>query len=122
MFPEVLGHINQFISVTNFVFNEKQFFDNTIQLLHHYNEELLNQNYFVSYSNFDMFLLCSIAVSELGVGHNLQYVKKMIGDNIIVKFLRLACDWDILFTQSKDSLDSLLKHCCIDKLLFCKLM
>lgn len=109
VFPEVLGHINQFISVTNFVFNEKQFFDNTIQLLHHYNEELLNQNYFVSYSNFDMFLLCSIAVSELGVGHNLQYVKKMIGDNIIVKFLRLACDWDILFTQSKDSLDSLLK-------------
>ncbi len=26
VFPEVLGHINQFISVTNFVFNEKQFF------------------------------------------------------------------------------------------------
>ena len=76
VFPEVLGHINQFISVTNFVFNEKQFFDNTIQLLHHYNEELLNQNYFVSYSNFDTFLLCSIAVSELGIGHNLQYVKK----------------------------------------------
>ena len=75
MFPEVLGHINQFISVTN-LFSTKTVFDNTIQLLHHYNEELLNQNYFVSYSNFDMFLLCSIAVSELGVGHNLQYVKK----------------------------------------------
>ena len=74
VFPEVLGHINQFISVTNFV-STKTVFDNTIQLLHHYNEELLNQNYFVSYSNFDTFLLCSIAVSELGIGHNLQYVK-----------------------------------------------
>ena len=25
VFPEVLGHINQFISVTNFVFNENSF-------------------------------------------------------------------------------------------------
>ncbi|RCK60725.1 Beige 1 [Candida viswanathii] len=110
VFPKVLDHINQFITVSNFVFNEKQFFNNTIQLLHHYNEELLKQKYYVSYQDFDAFLVCAISTSDIGIGHNIGYLKRMLGDNIVIKFLRLVSDTDVMFDQSIENLDCILKE------------
>ncbi|KAL6453438.1 BPH1 Beige protein 1 [Candida maltosa Xu316] len=110
VFPKVLEHVNQFITVTNFVFNEKQFFNNTIQVLHHFNEELLKQKYLVSYPTFDTFLLCAISVSEIGIGNNLQYIKKILGENIVIKLLRLSTDCDVMYTECVKNLDTVLKE------------
>ncbi|KAG4406191.1 hypothetical protein JTP64_005062 [Candida tropicalis] len=110
VFPNLLEHINQFITISNFVFNEKKFFNNTIQLLHHYNEELLRQKYYVSTENFDTFLVCAISISDIGIGHAMGYLRRILGDNIVIKFLRCAFDIEISFEECSDNLNTILKE------------
>ncbi|CAI5757465.1 unnamed protein product [Candida verbasci] len=109
IFPKVIDHINQFINVTNFVFNEKQIVNNTIQILNYYNNDLIQKNYWITHDNLDIFILCSITLIEIGVG-NTTSLKRNLGNIIVAKFLKLSCDYEFMLNETTKNLNNILKE------------
>lgn len=93
IFPKIFEHINGFITVSEFVFNEKVFYSNTISCLMLYHDQFLRLNYYVNEMDLDKFLLCSISVIE-GVGNvnypHLGKLKLALGQNVQLKFMKMA--------------------------------
>ena len=70
----------------------------------------MRQKYYVSTENFDTFLVCAISISDIGIGHAMGYLRRILGDNIVIKFLRCAFDIEILFEECLDNLNTILKE------------
>ncbi|EGW30840.1 uncharacterized protein SPAPADRAFT_142074 [Spathaspora passalidarum NRRL Y-27907] len=110
VFPKIFDHINQYLTSAKFVFNEKQFYHNVIQFLNYYEEELLHENYTVNQKDLDSFILCIILVIE-GSNNNLFKLKQVLGENIVLKFLKMAEECEVVpsgYENFEASLKSLL--------------
>ncbi|KAG7666110.1 BPH1 [[Candida] subhashii] len=111
IFPKIFEHVNEFITVSKFVFNEKVFYTNTINCLLCYNDQLLKLNYFVNEADLDTFILCSILVIEAVA--NVKYaqlgrLKTALGECIQLKFLKMT-DFNSLSYGGAGNLEKSLK-------------
>lgn len=106
VFPKCFQHINQFITVSNFIFNEKEFTEGSCSLLNFYHSELIKQNYEVSTDDIQIYSTCALSILEtvesnkstLPSDHKkLERLKNGLGDVILLSFLKLSeeysSDW-----------------------------
>lgn len=90
IFPGMFSHINEFITVSNFIFNEKGFLESIYNLLACYQNRYLKLSFLVSDESLKNYLLCVFAILELDKSNSSEKLRSGLGDLIIVKILRLA--------------------------------
>ncbi|ODV81035.1 beach-domain-containing protein [Suhomyces tanzawaensis NRRL Y-17324] len=90
IFPRIFEHINQFVNVSNFIFNEKRFIDSTVSLSIYYLQELIKKNYFLSHEDLDIYITCICSLMEVAGEHSgIRKIKRELGGLIILKFVKL---------------------------------
>lgn len=93
IFPKIFEHINEFINVSNFIFNEKEFVNSTIILSNYYIKDFVRKNYFISQKDLNMFVTCVLSIAEIGNNSlDLKKLKKEFGNIIILSLLKLGDD------------------------------
>ena len=93
VFPKIFEHINQFVNVSNFIFNERQFVDSAIYLLNYYNQEFVKQNYYIRFQDIDTYITSMASIVEVGNDHaHIKKIKKQLGETIVLKFCTLASE------------------------------
>lgn len=104
IFPRIFKHLNEFVTVSNFIFNEKEFLEGTIDLMNYYYSEFVNKSYYVSSDNIDTFLVCNLSIIEtidnnsgFSKSHsaNVTQLRKSLGHVIILKFLKLSQEYTL---------------------------
>lgn len=86
IFPKIFQHVNQFTNVLQFIFNEKEFMDATVELLNFYIVEFIHQGYLVDFDDLDVFITCALSVLEIGADRQSSGSKRLksrLGDVII---------------------------------------
>ncbi|KAI5951179.1 BPH1 [Candida jiufengensis] len=110
IFPQIFNHVNEFISISNFVHNENYLFNNVAQFLIIYEQELVYKKYFISFDDLTTFIICIIAVIDYGVGNETYRLKNILSESILLNLLKISCDVDIIFKSSFNSLTKFLKE------------
>lgn len=96
IFPRIFQHINQFVADSNFIFNEKEFLEGTADLLHFYYSEFIRQNFYVSDTNLDTFITCTVLIVETIDGGSAPLantslkMKDMLGHSLVLKLSNLS--------------------------------
>lgn len=93
VFPRIFRHTTEFINLSKFIFNEKEFMQNSMRLLLYYNSEYINQNFLVRKSDLTSYLLCVLSVLEANGGTNspvLRQLRQSLGRIIMLMLLRLS--------------------------------
>lgn len=99
IFPHIFQHINEFVTVSNFIFNEKDFLEGVSDLICYYYNDFINRDYYISLENVDIFLTCNLSIIEIIDGANSSYfkfhghfnkLKKCLGHVIVLKFLKFS--------------------------------
>jgi len=98
IFPRIFEHVNQFVDISNFIFQEKEFLEGTIDILNYYYSEYIGQNYVVGKDDIDKFLTCVISIIETNDASkstNKPYVgmkklKKYLGEVIVIKLIKIS--------------------------------
>ncbi|KAK6462101.1 hypothetical protein DFJ63DRAFT_143436 [Scheffersomyces coipomensis] len=92
IFPGIFEHVNQFVDNSKFIFNEKQFIDSVIVLLHYYQVQFLQQHHFVKQDDLDKYITCMLSIIEVAKDHHkgVGNLKVQLGDVILLKVLKLG--------------------------------
>lgn len=72
IFPRIFDHINQFVNVSNFIFNERKFLDSSLNLVSRYLNEFVKKNYYISQVDLDFFITCTLLLVEVNKNSKLQ--------------------------------------------------
>lgn len=95
IFPRIFEHINQFVSDSNFIFNQREFLEGTGDLLHYYYTDFILQKLYVSDNDLDNFITSTVAIvetidsSNLSLAHVCQKLKLMLGYLLALKLSNL---------------------------------
>ncbi|CUM46590.1 uncharacterized protein AC631_02042 [Debaryomyces fabryi] len=100
IFPRIFEHVNQFVDISNFIFQEKEFLEGTIDILNYYYSAFIDQNYVVGKNDIDKFLTCVISIietNESSKSTNKPYIgmknlKKYLGEVIVIKLIKISDD------------------------------
>lgn len=99
IYPQIFQHINEFVTVSNFIFNEKEFLEGVTDLFSYYYNDFLNKDYYISLENVDIYLTCILSIIEVIDGNNSSLfkfpnhyskLKKYVGHVIVLKFLKFS--------------------------------
>ena len=90
IFPKIFAHSNEFLSMSNFIYDENNYLESLFSILNCYQSEFLKQNYYVSNDDLDSFVNCMFICIELCKQKPLTKEKNILGDIIMLKFLKLA--------------------------------
>lgn len=100
IFPRIFEHVNQFVDISNFIFQEKEFLEGTIDILNYYYSAFIDQNYVVGNDDIDTFMTCVISIietNEASKSTNKPYIgiknlKKYLGEIIVIKLIKISDD------------------------------
>lgn len=95
IFPRIFDHINEFISISKFIFNEREFFNESINLLSFYNTEYINHGFFINERDLTSYLTCILGIIELKKDTNigpLRRLKSILGDLLLLKVGKVSED------------------------------
>ncbi|KAI5963761.1 BPH1 [Candida pseudojiufengensis] len=109
VFPQIFKHVNEFISISNFVHNENYFFNNVAQFLIIYEQELIYKKYFINFDNMTCFIICTISVIDYGVGIESNRLKNILSESILLNLLKVSSDADIVLNSYSKELTKFLK-------------
>lgn len=90
VFPKIFSHVNEFVFLSNFIFDEKGFLDSIMNILHCYQNNYLKKNFFIDSENLESFISCVFASIELSKSSSILKLKSYLGELIVLKFLKLA--------------------------------
>lgn len=102
VFPKCFQHINQFISVSNFIFNEKEFIEGACSLLNLYHSDLIQQNYEVAVDDIQIYSRCALSILETVESNKsifasdhqkLEKLKGALGNVLLLSFLKLSGEY-----------------------------
>lgn len=88
VFPKIFKHINEFISVSNFIFNEKEFINESISILMFYYDEYLDQNFLINDRDLSDYITCVLSILEIkqkSSSSSVKHLKSYLGNLIILK-------------------------------------
>lgn len=108
IFPKIFRHINEFISVSNFIFNEKEFLNESIHLLAFYYDEYIDQNFLIAESDLRDYIICMLSILEARQDSNSSSVRNLrsyLGTLILLKLQkdsRTKRDSDWVSVESTD--------------------
>ncbi|EGV66691.1 beige protein-like 1 [Yamadazyma tenuis] len=109
IFPRIFDHINEFISLSNFIFNEKEFMNDSIHLLLFYNSEFVNQNFSINEKDLSSFVLCILSILEAKQSSNVSSIRQLrscLGELVILKMEKILKD-DKESRESSPSVENL---------------
>lgn len=89
VFPRLFKHINEFLGVSNFIFNQKDFLNGTSELLAYYYTNFVARDFYISLEAIDLFLTCSLSVLEASPSPTSK-VRKCLGRAIIIQLLETS--------------------------------
>jgi hypothetical protein len=90
IFPKIFAHSTEFLSMSNFIYDENNYLESLFSTLNCYHNEFLKQNYYVSNDDLESFVSCMLICIELSKKKSLAKEKNSLGDVILLKFLKLA--------------------------------
>lgn len=114
IFPQIFDHINEFISVSNFIFNEKDFVNESTNLLIFYHSEYIQQKFVVDDEDLTAYLTCILSIIEIKQNINsttsIGKLKSLAGEILLLKLMHFSKmkvdkDWvDILEVGESSSI------------------
>lgn len=100
IFPKVFEHVNKFVDISNFIFQEREFLEGTIDILNYYYSAFIEQNYVVEKDDIDTYLTCVISIIEASEvskiinnsSHRVRKLRKCLGEILLIKLMRISED------------------------------
>lgn len=94
IFPHIFDHINEFISVSNFIFNEKDFVNESTNMLIFYHSEYIQQKFLVGDEDLTAYLSCVLSIIEIKQNTNLTTsigkLKSLVGELLLLKLVNFS--------------------------------
>ncbi|CUM63101.1 uncharacterized protein PRCAT00000667001 [Priceomyces carsonii] len=96
IFPKIFEHINEILSISNYIFNETDFFNSCITIMNYYFDHFLQQHYFINQANLSLYINCVLSIIELNQrGSGKIKLSRNLGELLVIKFLRLENDGNL---------------------------
>lgn len=86
VYPHMFKHISEFITNSNFIYKEKDFVNGSIELLKHYHNDFVMQNFYIAQDDLEKFLSCAISIVESGERdeHIAHQLGPLIGNALVL--------------------------------------
>ncbi|KAG5421121.1 BPH1 [Candida metapsilosis] len=110
IFPKIFAHTREFITVSNFIYDEAQFLRNLANLLFMFHHDFLSKNYSVSTEDLQNYLACQVILLEKNQSKEVKRLDSILAKTISLLFLQIACDSDYAYSSSAKQLTILLKE------------
>lgn len=91
IFPKVFSHVNEFISVSNFIFNEKEFLVQAIQLAVFYNNEYVLKNFNVNEEDLNLYIRYILSILEIDhKANSVRPLRQLLGNLLILQVCKIS--------------------------------
>ena len=94
IFPKIFEHVNEYMSSSKFIFNEKIFLDGILDLIYYHYKEFVEANFYVSTTDLETFSDCIVAVLEVAsnnrTDHNSHKLGAILGRTIVIQLSQLS--------------------------------
>lgn len=115
MFPRLFKHFNEFVGASNFIFKQSDLLKGVSDLICHYYNEFILQNYYVSNDDLEVFIACIFKLLETNDQDSIAFSRlgPILGNVLVLRLSNLSyptrenCllneDEELIFMRDLDS-------------------